>query len=124
MEGDSLVFKPTDIRDHLATPFLQLEAQKGMTERRLRLTASYPSSYPPGKNCVIFLQDQGYTRLSSSLETDRITDSKGETRYASQTIIVPRNVSKFRILISTTDGKVTRIPFSLRVEKLTPTLFA
>jgi len=121
-DATSILFQPTDVRDHLATPLLQLKPDGDMVESHLRLTVSFSSKYPPGDNCTIYLQDQAFTRISSPLDTTHTTSSTGEIHFISQTITVPRNVSKVRVLMGTTDGKPTYIPLSLRLEKLTSPL--
>src|SRR5512136_823862 len=66
LEGaGALLFTPTDIRDHLAIPYLRLKPPWGTSQRHLKVTLSYFSKYPPGKNCLIYLQDQAFSQLSS-----------------------------------------------------------
>jgi predicted O-methyltransferase YrrM/SAM-dependent methyltransferase len=115
-EKNGLKFVPTDIKDHLATPFFDLSVGKRGTE--IHMILSYPHKCPPDSSMILYFQDSAFNRISDNFDLGRVKNIKAGYLQFAETILLSSNISKFRIIITSTDAKPINIPVSIKIERL------
>ncbi|HUK93189.1 MAG TPA: class I SAM-dependent methyltransferase, partial [Methanomicrobiales archaeon] len=112
--GEAFLFSPTDGKDHFVTPFFEPIPVKPGKDYLIRVTLLFHRDGIPGKNCVVHLQDSQFNQLSSDFDFSSPREEAGNLCGVTQTVNLGGTRQKFRIIITTTDGRPTFIPVSLR----------
>jgi pyruvate-formate lyase-activating enzyme len=107
-------FKPINKNDHLATQPVDIKSDiRG--KNLLRLLICYPEKNIPSDRLTISLQDQKCNMLFS---VSCITSEKTPAceRYEQHYLIIPPDVEKVRMVVSSNDGSPTYLPEAIIVE--------
>jgi predicted O-methyltransferase YrrM len=116
---DGLSFVPTNIKDHLATPFIELSYTNKENTVQLRTTISYFETNPISPNCVVYLQDSKFNRISEYINFTRPPQKIISGRvFLTENVTLSRNIEKFRLLITSKDGNPVTIPYSVTVDQM------
>jgi len=112
MSKEGIVFKPTNMFDHFATPFLKIES-KGENERLLKISVSYAGSPKPFTNVII--QDENYNQLGTINEY--INNGITKDDIFTKLILLPVTSDSLRLVISNYQRKASYMPSSIKIEQ-------
>jgi len=112
--GNNIIFKPTDLRDHLATPLINLT--QTYEKRWLKIQLSVSSSNHIDTDWNITIQDENYAILIlfDCLELLALSDKGNSSVYFE----LENEIKKIRLVINSNTGKETTIPLSISVEQI------
>jgi len=105
VDGDRVVFHPTDVRDHIAYPFVPLSSRGDESWARVRVEA--PDTASP--SCQLIVQDAGFTTLAT-------LGCSSATRY----VRVAPTVRGIRIYLIDEEKRPFALPQRIEVALSTP----
>jgi hypothetical protein len=112
---EGLFFKPTDITDHLATPYVDV-VNEGASSAWIRVQCTWPAEGAL-RSCDLYVQDERFNRLVS-VETGSTPQVSEFDRWFE----VSAEARKVRIVMT---GALTMeevaVPSSIRIERVSPT---
>ncbi|HEC43394.1 MAG TPA: radical SAM protein [Bacteroides sp.] len=115
-DGKPFAFKPIFKDDHLATPFAEIKKNE-RGNNLFRIKISYSKRTVPGRNCILFLQDQNYdTIFTMPIYAEETSPSlEGEkTTYAT----MPDNLEKVRLKLASNNKSPVSLPVSIKLEHI------
>jgi predicted O-methyltransferase YrrM len=80
-KADELSFVPTTVKDHLVTPFIKLSRINTENMIQLRITVSYFEQKPISLNCILYLQDLKFNRISENFNFAQTTQKNMLGRF-------------------------------------------
>jgi hypothetical protein len=114
LSSTGLVFRPTDLKDHLSTPFLLLAPARQGSERLLRARCEWlPTGVEIDRpRCRFFLQDETCRTLNELATETPMTGQTGLNRY----YMVEEGVKRVRLVICAEGTTSSVMPDRVMVE--------
>jgi predicted O-methyltransferase YrrM len=117
-EKNGLKFVPTDIKDHLATPFFELSNERKGIGIHLRIMLSYNENFSLESSGILHLQDSAFNRISDNFNLTQIKKIGSGNVEIVELVSLASNISKFRLIIMSSNEKPINIPVSIKIERL------
>jgi molybdenum cofactor biosynthesis enzyme MoaA len=111
---EGLVFKPTHVSDHIATPFIAV-ADPGAATAWIRVHCTWPAAAVPLRSCNLYVQDDRFNRLVS-VETGSAPRGSEFDHWFE----VPADGRKVRLVMTADTMDAVAVPSTIRIERVSP----
>jgi len=109
---DEILFSPTDSKDHLTIPYLATVPRIAGKKRLLRILFYYTEKSKPRSNFKLIIQKQQNMAISQ-IQFDK---GQGEALHKMKQIELPKDASKIRFVLVSSDGRPTNLPYGIKLE--------
>ena len=114
LKDEGILLEPTSGKDHAATPFIELGRTHPNSIAEARVEFTFPLHQTPGKNCVVYFQDDHFDVLST-LDFSFIPADYQDKGLIYHDFAIKPELKRMRVSFTSRDGKPTYIPASVEI---------
>ena len=112
------IFSPTDLKDHIATPFILLDLNPAEQPGRICITIGFPTGQPLASRIRISVQDEKFNSLYEAIVVPPLLTQNENNEILFQELVFTIKVNKIRIVMQTLELEPFIVPLSIRIEQL------